>query len=477
MDPLVYVPLVAVLGATFGLLAGWHLARGRARRDLDQAIALEKARSQAETQALAARLELREQELERTRLEVSARSQLLEQTEERLREQMATLEGVKAQLEAEKRRAAEQLALLESAERRLAEAFEALAGRALERSSRSFLDLAQETLGRFHAESATELERKRHELERLLQPLAEQLHRYEQEVQELERSRQLAYGELVEKLKNLSGAQESLAQVTGKLVTALRRPEVRGSWGEMQLRRTVELAGLVEHVDFLTQPTLPGSEERRRPDLIVHLPGNRTIAVDAKAPLDGYLAALEAETEEKRRQALARHATQLREQIKNLASRQYSEKLPDSPDLVVLFLPAEAMFAAALEREPRLLDEALSKGILLATPVTLVALLKTVAHAWRQEALAQNAQLIADVGRELYQRLLRFSEHLSRLGEHVEKAVKAYNEAVGSFEARLLPQARRLEELKATSSAELDPPRAVAIPLRTLGRGRGEGDS
>ncbi len=468
MDLSAPVLFAAVASAALGLLAGWLLARGRARRDLDQAIALEKARSQAETQALLARLELREQELERARLETKERTQALERTEDRSREQAAALSALEAQLAAEQRRAAEQLVLLESAERRLADAFEALAGRALERSSRSFLDLAQETLGRFQAESTTELEEKRQQLERLLQPLADQLHRYEQEVRQLERARQMAYGELLEKLKSLAGAQESLVQVTGKLVTALRRPEVRGSWGEMQLRRTVELAGLVEHVDFLTQATISVGDQRLRPDLLVRLPGNRTIAVDAKAPLEGYLAALEAETEETRRQALARHAAQLRERVRDLASRDYAAQIPDSPDLVVLFLPVEAMFAAALDRESRLLDEALSKGVLLATPVTLVALLKTVAHAWRQEALARNARAIADAGHELHQRLGRFAEHLSGLGRSLGRAVEAYNQAVGSFESRLLPQARRLEELQATEAAELDSPPSVGVLPRTF---------
>lgn len=468
MDPLLSALAGLLLGLLVGSVAAWLLGRSRSRSELAQALELERTRFEGEAQTLRTRLELREQELERERSALEKLQAEVDRLETALREGAAQAAALEARWSEETRRSAETQQLLQTAEARLKDAFEALAGRALEQSTRTFLDLAQETFGKARAESQSELEEKRRQLEGLLQPLSEQLRRSEEQVRELERARHTAYGELAERLSALSGAQAEIVQATQKLATALRRPEVRGSWGELQLRRAVELAGLVEHVDFVSQATLQTGEQMRRPDLVIQLPGGGTIAVDAKAPLDAYLQAVEAETEEARREALGRHAGQVREKLREVASRGYANALATSPDLVVLFLPLEAMFAAALEREPRLLEEGFQQGVLLATPVTLVALLKTVAHAWRQEALAQNAREIAAAGRELHQRLARFAEHLSQVGRSLSRSVEAYNQAVGSFESRLLPQARRLESLEAGNGRELASPAPAAARPRTL---------
>jgi DNA recombination protein RmuC len=292
------------------------------------------------------------------------------------------------------------------------------------------------------------------------------LERTEAQVQAFERERREAFASLRTQIEALSGGQAQLQRETRNLVTALRRPEVRGRWGELTLRRLVELAGLTEHCDFSEQPRVTSEEGVLRPDLVVHMPDARDLVIDAKTPLDAYLAALEAGSDEERAQALRRHAQQVESRVRDLAAKSYWSQFERSPEFAVLFLPGDQFLSAALAERPELLESALGQGVIITTPSTLIALLKTVAYGWRQSEVAHNAAIIRDLGQELYRRLASFDGHLARMGQRLASAVEAYNAAVGSLERHVLPQARRFTELGVTA----DPPLAPLEPVTQLTR-------
>jgi DNA recombination protein RmuC len=277
-------------------------------------------------------------------------------------------------------------------------------------------------------------------------PIHDALARMDAQLQRLERDRQQARGALDEQLRSLAAAQERLGGETRALVAALRQPQTRGRWGELQLRRVVELAGMTAHCDFVEQPSVAGDDGLLRPDLIVRLPGGRQVIVDAKAPLHAFLDAYEARDESTRTSSLAAHARLLREHVRRLSAKAYWDQFATAPDFVFLFLPGEHFYGAALEADPALLEEGARRSVLIATPTTLIALLRAVAYGWQQERLAQDAGAVAQLGRELHRRLETFAEHLQRVGARLRGAVGAYNDAVGSFEQRVLPGARRLAE-------------------------------
>ena len=330
---------------------------------------------------------------------------------------------------------------------RLREAFKSISAEALVQNNQTFLHLAKATLEKFQAEAKGDLRLKQQAIQELVTPLKQTLEKYEHQVLELERKREQAYGGLHQYLENVSSTQVELRKETGNLVKALRASHVRGKWGEISLRRLVELAGLVEHCDFRDQQSIKGEESRLRPDLIVYLPNDRKIVIDAKVPLDSYLKAVEAETEEERDQLMVEHSQHLQRHISMLASKSYWERLGGSPEFVVMFLPLESLYSAALRLNPDLLEEGIQKKVILATPTTLIALLKAVDHGWKQEKLAHNAEQISALGKELYERLYKVSEHLCRLGNNLDRSVQAYNETVGSFESRVFAQVRRFRDL------------------------------
>ena len=332
---------------------------------------------------------------------------------------------------------------------------ETLARRALEQNNESFLRLAQENLQRFQVQAKADLGEREKAVEALVKPINEALKKTEQQIQEIERDRNRAFGSIGEQLKLMSETQLRLQNETQNLVKALRRPEVRGQWGEMTLKRLAELAGMVDRCDFFEQENVTTAEGRLRPDMIIRLPDARELVVDVKTPLDAYLNAMEATEDSIREAALVQHARKVRDRVNELAKKEYWNQFKRSPDFVILFIPGDQFLSAALDRDPMLIDDALRQKVMLATPTSFVALLKAVAYGWRQVALAENAETIRALAEQLYDRLSTFAGHLDKTGKALGNAVQHYNSAVGSLERNVLPGARKFTELGVHPKKEL----------------------
>lgn len=347
----------------------------------------------------------------------------------------------------------EKICLLQQTEERLKTTFDSLSAHALQSNNQSFLVLAQSILEKFHDKSQIDLSTRQKSILEMLSPLKEALTLLDQKIQILEQNRQGAYESIRQQVQDLLLTQKELRQETSSLTKALRTPHVRGKWGEIQLRRTVEIAGMIPYCDFIEQhsQSLTGDGTSIRPDLIVKLPGNKTIIIDAKTPLQSYLDALECTEDQHRQVKLKEHARHVRTHITKLSQKSYWSQFPETPEFVVLFLPGESFFSAALEQDPSLIEIGADQKVILATPTTLIALLRSIHYGWRQERLADNAHKISELGKELYKRLGDMSKHFFRLGKSLHASVEAYNQTIGSFESRVLATARRFEDLDALS--------------------------
>jgi DNA recombination protein RmuC len=376
----------------------------------------------------------------------------------RLREDNARLTS---QLEAQQTAFEEKVRTLEDVRNQFETTFKSLAGDVLKSNSSEFLKLAETSFKTLHTKASSELEKREKAVESLVKPIRETLDKTDQHIRKMDKERHEAFGSLTQHLKFMATAQEQLQGETRNLVKALRRPEVRGQWGELTLKRLAELAGMVEHCDFEQQRSVDTEQGKQRPDMVVRMPGGREIIVDAKAPMDGYLGAVEAKDDSERGLELQRHARNVRGRVRELSSKGYWQQFPQSPDFVVLFIPGDQFLSSALEVDPKLLEDAMTDKVVLATPSSLVALLRAVAYGWRQEALAENAEHIRTVGEQLYGRLSTFAEHLGKLGSSLDRSVDSYNKAVRSFDSRVLPGARKFNEMGIQSKKELPEPQPV----------------
>jgi DNA recombination protein RmuC len=452
--------ILLVVGLVTGAAVGWLWANSKIRTQQLEAEGKIKAAESTVTELRGQVLDVRST-LENLQDKLKAEGELRVAAETRLKEARTNLE--------------EQKKMLDEARQKLADAFSALAAEALKSNNETFIALAKSTFETIQAHAKGDLETRQKAIDTLIGPLKESLDRYEHQILEMEKGRQKAYGTLEEQLRSLAQANQKLQEETSHLATALSSPlKVRGRWGELTLRRVAELAGMSEHCDFTEQETIATESGPQRPDMIVNLPGSRRIAVDAKVPLQAFMDAVDPErSADERRAALASHGKLVRDHMNQLAERRYWEQIGPELELVVLFLPGESFFSAALEQDRALIEDGMQKKVVLATPTTLIALLRSAAYLWQQEKITQNARRISDLGKELHDRLRSFVGHFQTLGSTIERAVDSYNKAVGSFESRVLPSARKFRELGAATGdqiVEVEPvdemPRALTAPER-----------
>jgi DNA recombination protein RmuC len=434
--------IAGVIGLVFGSVIAWLALRARSA-------------------GLQARLSLMEKELAAEKADLARLS-------EAHRDLIAAKARLEAALDAERKTSNEKVELVTRAGEELRNAFKAMASDALKSNNSSFLVIAQETLKRFQSEAKGDLESRQKAVAEIVSPVRESLDKVDAQIREMEVARSDAYGELRAQVQSLMVTQKELQSQTGNLVRALRTPNVRGRWGEIQLRRVVEIAGMLSYCDFAEQETLNTENGRLRPDLVVKLPGGKNVVVDAKTPLQAFLDAFETTDEDARRVCLSNHARQVRDHMKTLSGKNYWEQFEATPEFVVMFLPGETFFSAALEQDSGLIEQGVLQRVIPASPTTLIALLKAINYGWNQEKLARNAQQISALGKELHDRLRNLAGHIATVGTGLDRAVDSYNKAVGSLESRVLVSARKFAELGASVAEDIPELEPIETTARAL---------
>jgi DNA recombination protein RmuC len=457
-----------VLGLAAGLLAAlaaWFAGRAGAQREAaatTSRLGADLAATQARSDEIAKRVsDLQSRLADRDATHAQLQRELTSTQQERAR--------LLAELEGERKSASEKLALLQETETKLRDAFSALSSEALSRNNASFLALATTKLSEFQQTARLDLDGRHKAIEDLVQPLKASLTQVDSKLQQVEQNRVGSHSALAEQLRSLSVAQQTLQTETGRLVQALRSPNIRGQWGELQLRRVVEAAGMLEYCDFDLKESATSDGNRLTPDMIVRLPGGKNVVVDAKVPSSAYLDAMESDVDTVREAKLRDHARQVRDHVIRLGNKTYWQHFQPAPDLVIMFVPGETLLGAALQSDPALLEFSLGRSVMLASPLTLIALLRAVAYGWQQETIAKNAQEISDLGRQLYERIRVMATHFEEVARGLSRSVEAYNRTVGSLESRVLVTARRLKDKGVTAPDELPDLESIDHTPRALG--------
>jgi len=463
---LLYGVLIFVVGLIAGTLAMQLIMKNR----IIQAHRKGKAEGETERATLVERISSRDKQIEALNSTIISKETEISRLQSEYTKLNSKVAELDTRIAEERKSAQDKLLLLNDAQTKLSDAFKALSAEALSKNNQSFMDLAKTTLEKYQESAKTDLETRQKAIGDLVNPVKESLGKFDEKIQGLEKVRLEAYVGLQGLVNELKEGQVKLQNETGNLVKALRAPIVRGRWGEIQLKRVVEFAGMIQYCDFLEQPSTDTGDGRLRPDMVIRLPQNRTIVIDSKAPLEAYLNAIDAKDEITRSEKLKEHAKQVRNHFGKLGEKAYWEQFAPSPEFVVLFLPGESFFSAALEQDPGLIESCVTQRVIIATPTTLIALLKAVAYGWQQETIEKNVIEIGKLGQELFVRVSDMAEHAENMGKSLKKAVEHYNSMIGTIESRVLVTTRKFKALGDLSAADIPEITPVTITTRELPR-------